>query len=49
MTYQFMTLKIQRFHKEKDPPRWVQTFELEPRKGMNLLDRSSYGKKEITY
>jgi succinate dehydrogenase / fumarate reductase iron-sulfur subunit len=31
-------LKIQRFHKEKDPSGWAQTFELESRKGMNLLE-----------
>lgn len=33
-----LTLKIQRFHKEKEPVRWIQTYELEPRKGMNLLE-----------
>jgi succinate dehydrogenase / fumarate reductase iron-sulfur subunit len=33
-----LTLKIQRFHKEKDPASWIQTFELESRKGMNLLE-----------
>ncbi len=38
MTSQLLTLKIQRFHAEKEPARWIQTFELEPRKGMNLLE-----------
>ncbi len=33
-----LTLKIKRFHKEKDPPVWTQTFEVESKKGMNLLE-----------
>jgi succinate dehydrogenase / fumarate reductase iron-sulfur subunit len=31
-------LRIQRFQKEKDPPRWIETFRMEPRKQMNLLE-----------
>jgi len=38
MVSRLLTLKIQRFHKEKDPARWIQTFQLEPRQGMNLLE-----------
>ena len=33
-----LTLKIKRFHKEKDPPQWTETFHVETRKGMNLLE-----------
>ena len=33
-----LTLKINRFHKEKDPSQWIETFHVEPRKGMNLLE-----------
>ena len=34
----FLKLTIRRFHKEKAPPAWTQTFEVESRKGMNLLE-----------
>ena len=33
-----LTLRIKRFTKEKDPPGWIETFEVEIRKGMNLLE-----------
>jgi succinate dehydrogenase / fumarate reductase iron-sulfur subunit len=33
-----LTLRIKRFNKEKDPPGWIETFEVEIRKGMNLLE-----------
>ena len=33
-----LTLRIKRFHKEKDPPKWIETFQVEPKKGMNLLE-----------
>jgi len=33
-----LTLKIRRFHKEKDPPHWRETFQVGIRKGMNLLE-----------
>jgi succinate dehydrogenase / fumarate reductase iron-sulfur subunit len=33
-----LTLRIKRFQKEKDPPRWIETFQVEIRKGMNLLE-----------
>jgi succinate dehydrogenase/fumarate reductase iron-sulfur protein len=36
--FRLLTLKIKRFHKEKDPSVWTQTFEVESRKGMNLLE-----------
>ena len=38
MNSQFLTLRIKRFHKEKDPPYWIETFHLGIRKGMNLLE-----------
>jgi len=38
MNSQFLTLRIKRFHKEKDPPHWIETFHVEIRKGMNLLE-----------
>jgi len=38
MRYTPLTLRIKRFHKEKNPPRWVETFRVEIRKGMNLLE-----------
>ncbi len=34
----FLTLRIKRFHKEKNPPHWIETFQVEIRKGMNLLE-----------
>jgi len=33
-----LTLRIKRFHKEKNPPQWIETFQVEIRKGMNLLE-----------
>jgi succinate dehydrogenase / fumarate reductase iron-sulfur subunit len=33
-----LSLRIKRFHKEKDPPRWIETFQVETRRGMNLLE-----------
>jgi len=33
-----LTLRIKRFQKEKDPPGWIETFQVEIRKGMNLLE-----------
>jgi succinate dehydrogenase / fumarate reductase iron-sulfur subunit len=38
MKSKFLTLKIKRFDKEKDPPQWIETFQVEPRKNMNLLE-----------
>ncbi len=38
MKSSFLILNIQRFHPEKDPPGWIETFEIEPRKGTNLLE-----------
>ncbi len=32
------TLSIRRFHKERNPSAWIDTFHLEIRKGMNLLE-----------
>ena len=33
-----LLLEIKRYHPEKDPPCWDQTFEVETEKGMNLLE-----------
>ncbi len=33
-----LTLKISRFNPERFPPGWIETFSLEARKGMNLLE-----------
>jgi succinate dehydrogenase / fumarate reductase iron-sulfur subunit len=33
-----LTLSIKRFHKEKDSSPWIETFQVETRKGMNLLE-----------
>jgi succinate dehydrogenase / fumarate reductase iron-sulfur subunit len=38
MNSRLLTLQIQRFHKEKEPSRWVETFYVETREGMNLLE-----------
>lgn len=38
MKSQPLTLHIKRFHPDRDPPRWTQTFHVEPKKGMNLLE-----------
>ncbi len=33
-----LTLRIKRFHREKDPQQWFETYQVEIRKGMNLLE-----------
>jgi succinate dehydrogenase / fumarate reductase iron-sulfur subunit len=33
-----LTLKIRRFHKERVPSQWIETFQVEIRKGMSLLE-----------
>ncbi|MDI6761865.1 MAG: succinate dehydrogenase/fumarate reductase iron-sulfur subunit [Thermodesulfobacteriota bacterium] len=33
-----LILKIKRYNPEKDPPRWTETFNVETKKGMNLLE-----------
>lgn len=33
-----LTLRITRYQKEKDPPQWLETFFVETRMGMNLLE-----------
>jgi len=38
MVSHLLTLQIKRFHREKDPPQWIETFQVETRKGMNLLE-----------
>jgi succinate dehydrogenase / fumarate reductase iron-sulfur subunit len=38
MKPQQLTLKIKRFHPEREPQQWIDVFYLEPRKGMNLLE-----------
>jgi len=38
MKSSLLTLRIRRFHKEKDPQQWLETFQVEIRKGMNLLE-----------
>jgi succinate dehydrogenase / fumarate reductase iron-sulfur subunit len=38
MNSQLLTLRIRRFNKQHDPPRWIETFQVEIRKGMNLLE-----------
>jgi succinate dehydrogenase / fumarate reductase iron-sulfur subunit len=38
MKSNLLTLRIKRFNKEKDPPQRIETFEVEVRKGMNLLE-----------
>jgi succinate dehydrogenase / fumarate reductase iron-sulfur subunit len=38
MVSRLLTLQIKRFQKEKDPPQWIETFQVETRKGMNLLE-----------
>jgi succinate dehydrogenase / fumarate reductase iron-sulfur subunit len=41
-----LTLGIKRFHKEKDPQQWIETFQVEIRKGMNLLEALLYVQDE---
>jgi len=38
MKSSLLTLRIKRFHKERDPQQWLETFQVEIRKGMNLLE-----------
>jgi succinate dehydrogenase/fumarate reductase iron-sulfur protein len=33
-----LTVRIERFHAARDPSRWTETFHVQPRKGMNLLE-----------
>ena len=38
MKTSLLTLRVKRFQKEKDPPQWVEIFQVEIRRGMNLLE-----------
>ena len=38
MKPQVLTVRIQRFQLDRDPLRWIDTFEIEPRENMNLLE-----------
>ncbi len=38
MNPNLLTLNIRRFQKEKEPPAWIETFEVETRRKMNLLE-----------
>ena len=38
MKSSLLTLRIGRFHREKNPPQWIEPFQVEIRKGMNLLE-----------
>src|SRR3990172_5482769 len=38
MDSRLLTLRIRRFQKERTPTSWIDTFHVEPRKGMNLLE-----------
>ena len=38
MKSDLLTLRIKRFNKENNPPQWIETFQVEIRKGMNLLE-----------
>ena len=38
MNYRLLTLRIQRFNGDRDPSRWIETYRVETRKGMNLLE-----------
>jgi succinate dehydrogenase / fumarate reductase iron-sulfur subunit len=38
MRSDILTLRIRRYQAEKDPPGWIETFQVEIRKGMNLLE-----------
>ncbi len=38
MKSDLLTLRIKRFRKDSDPQRWIETFQVEVRKGMNLLE-----------
>ena len=38
MNSRILTLRVRRFQKERDPQQWTETFQVETRKGMNLLE-----------
>jgi len=38
MKSDLLTLRIKRFNKENNPPQWIETFQVEIRRGMNLLE-----------
>lgn len=38
MNSNLLTLRIQRFHKGRTPSRWIETLQIEIRRGMNLLE-----------
>jgi len=38
MESNLLTLRIKRFHKDRDPQQWIETFQVEIGKGMNLLE-----------
>jgi succinate dehydrogenase/fumarate reductase iron-sulfur protein len=38
MESNLLTLRIQRFNPDHDPPHWIETFQVEIRRGMNLLE-----------
>ena len=38
MKFDLLTLRIKRFRKDRDPQQWIETFQVEIRKGMNLLE-----------
>jgi succinate dehydrogenase / fumarate reductase iron-sulfur subunit len=38
MKSNLLTLRTRRFHKERNPQQWIETFQVEIRKGMNLLE-----------
>ena len=38
MKSNLLTLRIKRFNKENNPPQWIETFQVEIRRGMNLLE-----------
>jgi succinate dehydrogenase / fumarate reductase iron-sulfur subunit len=38
MKSNLLTLRIQRFRPDHDPPQWIETFQVQIRKGMNLLE-----------
>lgn len=38
MNYRLLTLRIQRFNRDRDPSLWIETYRVETRKGMNFLE-----------
>ena len=38
MESNLLTLRIQRFNPDRNPPHWIETFQVEIRRGMNLLE-----------